>query len=199
MTLIPLEVTDMKQYAYCPRIVFYRYCLPDIRPITFKMEAGIAAHVDETEREGRRSLRPDGLTAAERTFDVWLQDDERGIRGRLDMAIALPDRADPDAELIPVEYKLSERTPGRHFKLQLAMYGLLLERLWERPVRRGFIYLIPLRQAVEVRITSALRRQALDEATAIRTMIETEAMPEPPSNRRPCISCEFRRFCNDVI
>lgn len=199
MTLIPLEVTDMKQYAYCPRIVFYRYCLPDIRPTTYKMEAGIAAHVDETEREGRRSLRPYGLTTGERNFDVWLQDDELGIRGRLDMVIALPDRAAPDAELIPVEYKLSERKPGRHFKLQLAMYGHLLETLWGRPVRRGFIYLIPLRQAVEVRITPVVRRQALDEATAIRSMIATEAMPEPPANRRPCVSCEFRRFCNDVI
>jgi CRISPR-associated exonuclease Cas4 len=196
---IPLEVTDMKQYAYCPRVVFYHYCLPDIRPTTFKMEAGIAAHTDEIEREGRRSLRAYGLTTGERHFDVWVQDDELGIRGRLDMAVVVPDRAAPDAEVIPVEYKLSERTPGRHFKIQLAMYGMLLEAMWGLPVRRGFIYLIPLRRAVEVRITSVLRRQAREEIAAIRTMIATETIPAPPTNRRPCVSCEFRRFCNDVI
>ena len=38
------EVTDLKQYAYCPRIVFYRYCLPKVRPITFLMEEGIRSH-----------------------------------------------------------------------------------------------------------------------------------------------------------
>jgi CRISPR-associated exonuclease Cas4 len=197
--MVQLEVTDVKQYTYCPRIVYYRYCLPTIRPTTYKMEAGIAAHDDETEREQRRSLRPYSLTTGERWFDVRLHSEELGIHGRLDMVVAVPDRADAKAELIPVEYKLSERAVGRHFKVQLAMYGLLLEAAWERPVRRGFIYLIPLRQAVAVAITPALRRQAHTQIAAMRTMVEQETMPDPPATRRPCVSCEFRRFCNDVV
>ena len=28
------EVTDLKQWIYCPRVLYYRYCLPEIRPIT---------------------------------------------------------------------------------------------------------------------------------------------------------------------
>ena len=36
-------VTDLKQYAYCPRVVYYTYCLPLLRPMTFKMERGIAS------------------------------------------------------------------------------------------------------------------------------------------------------------
>ncbi len=197
--LLPLEVTDLKQYAYCPRIVYYHYCLPSIRPITYKMQAGIEMHHDEVEREERRSLRAYGLGVGERFFDVRLASEELGVRGRLDMVIAVPERSAPNAELVPVEYKLSERVPGRHFKIQLAMYGLLLEAAWQLPVRRGFIYLIPTRAATEVRITAALRRQALNELDDIRTMIGQEAMPEPPASRRPCVSCEFRRFCNDVL
>lgn len=197
--MLELEVTDLKQYTYCPRIVYYHYCLPQIRPLTYKMEAGIAAHEDEAEREGRRSLRPYGLTAGERFFDVRLQSEGLGLRGRLDMVIAVPERNAPEAELVPVEYKLSDRTPGRHFKVQLTMYALLLEEAWQLPVRRGFIYLIPTRTAVAVTITAALRRQAHDQIAAIRTMVTHETMPEPPASRRPCVSCEFRRFCNDVI
>lgn len=197
--MIQLEVTDLKQFTYCPRIVYYRYCVPTIRPVTYKMEAGIAAHVDETEREQRRSLRPYGLTLGERFFDVRLDSEALGIRGRLDMVVALPELAAADAELIPVEYKLSERTIGRHFKVQLAMYAVLLEAAWARPVRRGFLYLIPTRKAVAVPLTSALRQQAHRQITAIRTMVEREVMPDPPATRRPCVSCEFRRFCNDVV
>ena len=197
--VLPLEVTDRKQYAYCPRIVYYRYVLPQVRPLTYKMEAGIAVHHDEIEREERRSLRPYGLTTGERFFDVHLWSDVLGVRGRLDMAIAVPERVAPNAELVTVEYKLSERTPGRHFKVQLAMYALLLEAAWELPVRRGFIYLIPTRLATAVAITPALRRLALAQIDAIRAMIAHEAMSEPPASRRPCISCEFRRFCNDVL
>ncbi len=197
--MVQLEVTDLKQYTYCPRIVYYRYCLPAIRPLTYKMEAGIAAHDDETEREQRRSLRPYGVEHGDRFFDVRLSSETLGVRGRLDMVIAVPERGHPDAELLPVEYKLSDRTVGKHFKVQLAMYALLLEEAWKRPVRRGFLYLIPLRHAVAVPITAALRRQAQTQITAIHAMVEQEAMPPPPSSRRPCVSCEFRRFCNDVV
>ena len=28
-----LRVTDLKQYEYCPRVVFYEYCLPGVRPV----------------------------------------------------------------------------------------------------------------------------------------------------------------------
>lgn len=197
--LLPLEVTDLKQYAYCPRIVFYHYCLPAVRPVTFKMEAGIEAHHAEAEREERRGLRPYGLTEGERFFDVRLDDAAMGVRGRLDMVIAVPKRGAPGAELIPVEYKHSERAPGRHFNVQLAMYALLLEACWQLPVRRGFIYLIPTRTATPVSITPALRRQARQEMDAIRAMVMAERIPEPPLSRRPCVSCEFRRFCNDVL
>jgi len=197
--MLTLEVTDFKQYTYCPRIVYYRYCLPSIRPTTYKMEAGIAAHADEGEREARRSLRPYGLTEGERFFDVRIHDDTLGVRGRIDMVIAVPERAAPHAEVIPVEYKLSERTPGKHFRIQLAMYAMLLEAAWQCRVPRGFLYLIPLRKAVPITITAPLRKQALDQLAAIRNMVIRETMPDPPASRRPCISCEFRRFCNDII
>lgn len=197
--MLTLEVTDLKQYTYCPRIVYYRYCLPDIRPTTYKMEAGIAAHGDEQQREERRSLRPYGIAAGERFFDVSLHDQALGVRGRIDMVIATPSRDAPGAELIPVEYKLSERKPGRHFKVQLAMYALLLEAAWKQPARRGFLYLIPTRQAVAIPLTAPLRRQAVASMAAIRAIAEQETMPDPPASRRPCVSCEFRRFCNDVV
>ena len=48
MTLF--RVVDLKQYVYCPRIVYYHHCLPQVRPVTFKMEAGLAAQDEEEVR-----------------------------------------------------------------------------------------------------------------------------------------------------
>lgn len=193
------EVTDLKQWTYCPRVVYYRYCLPEIRPITSLMEAGIAVHADEAGREERRSLRTYGLTQGERGFDLPLRSERLGLRGRLDLAIAVPDRAAPGAEALVVEYKDSERAAGAHFKLQLAAYALLLEELWGLPVRRGYIYRIPLRQVEEVPISAALRRKVRETIDVMRRAVSGEQMPAAPDSRRPCVSCEFRRFCNDVI
>lgn len=194
-----LEVTDLKQYIYCPRIVFYRYCLPRIRPITYAMEEGIRSHEEEETREDRRSLRHYGLTSGERVFRLPLQSTKLGLTGRVDLAIATPSREAPGAEAIVVEYKLSEQKASSHFTLQLAAYALLVEEAWGLPVNRGFLYSIPLRKAEPVAITQHLRRKVGQTIGQIRQIVENEIMPSPPSSLRRCVTCEFRRFCNDVV
>jgi CRISPR-associated exonuclease Cas4 len=189
---LTFQVTDLKQYTYCPRVVFFAYCLPLIRPMTYKMEAGIAAHEKAEEQEQRRSLRRYGLTEGERFFDLWLASEALGLRGRVDLAIRT------DTEAIPVEYKNSPGRGGQHIKLQLAAYGQMLEETWGLPVRRGFLYFVPLKRTEEVKLTPALRRKVEDTVAAMRQMVEREAMPGPPRSRRPCVACEFRLFCNDL-
>ena len=194
-----LEVTDLKQYTCCPRIVFYRYCLPRVRPITYSMEEGIRCHEEEETREERRSLRNYGLTSGERVYRLPLQSTKLGLTGRVDLVIATPSREVPGAEAIVVEYKLSEQKAGSHFTLQLAAYALLLEEAWGLPVNRGFLYSIPLRKAESVAITEHLRRKVMQTVAQIRQIVESEIMPSPPSSLRRCVTCEFRRFCNDVV
>jgi len=196
---ISFEVTDLKQWTYCPRIVYYRYCMPDIRPITDQMRQGIAKHRDEGAREERRSLRTYGLQEGERFFDVVVRSPTLGLRGRLDLVIAIPDRATPQAEAVVVEYKDSEQVNQPHFVLQLTAYALLIEELWGLVVKRSFLYSVPLRHAAVVPITPVLRRKALATIAALRAAVIGERMPPAPASRRQCVGCEFRRFCGDVI
>src|SRR3989440_12318962 len=104
-----LEVTDLKQYTYCPRIVFYRYCLPRVRPITYTLQEGIRSHVDEELREERRSLRNYGLAEGERAFHLSLQSSRLGLTDRVDLAIATPSRTPTKAAPVLVEYKLMKQ------------------------------------------------------------------------------------------
>jgi len=194
-----LEVTDLKQYTCCPRIIFYRYCMPKVRPITYLMEEGILSHEEEDSREERRSLRVYGLTQGERYNHVSLQSTALGLSGRLDLAIALPERNVVGAEGVVVEYKLTEQKAGEHFKLQLAAYALLLEEAWQIPVKQGFLYSIPLRKAEKVTITVPLRRKVMRVVEHIRQIVDEEIMPPSPATQHRCVTCEFRRFCNDVI
>lgn len=192
-----LEVTDLKQWTYCPRVVYYRYGLPRIRPITYTMEAGMLAHAEAASREERRSLRAYGLAEGERFFDVALRSERLHLSGRVDLVIRVQTAQGPAG--IVVDYKLSERQAGAHFKVQLAAYALMLEEAWEMPVQRAYLYHIPQRQAEAIPITAALRRKVETTIEAIHTTIAGEAMPQPPARLGPCVACEFRRFCNDVV
>lgn len=194
-----LEVTDLKQYICCPRIVFYRYCLPRIRPVTYTMEEGIRTHLEEERREDRRSLKNYGLTEGERTFHLALQSTKLGLTGSIDLVIVTPSRDAPNAEAIVVDYKFSEKRGSAHFALQLAAYALLVEEAWQLPVKRGYLYSIPLRRAESIAITPHLRRKVIQTTQEIRHIVERETMPSPPTSLSRCMTCEFRRFCNDVV
>lgn len=188
------RVADLKQYQYCKRVLFYAACLPAIRPLTHKMESGIHRHETEQKRAVRRSLIQFEIEG-ERHFDVSVQSAVLGLSGQVDEVIEVKA---PSPEFIPVDYKLS-RQVGQHFKVQLAAYALLLEAQVGVSVKRGLIYLIPLKRHQIVPITASLRnsvRQALQE---MRLMVVGEHMPPPAERRNQCADCEFRRFCNDVI
>jgi CRISPR-associated exonuclease Cas4 len=189
------RVTDLKQWVYCPRILYYTFCLPDIRPTTYKMQAGIEEGRSEEDREQRRSLKAYGLTCGRREFDVALSSDRYGLRGVVDMVIWIDS---PAGEVIPVDYKLSD-IPGEHFQLQLMAYALLLEEVSGATAGRGFLYEIPRRKAVEVKFTPHLRTKVIHALEAMHHMLWSELMPAPTANRHKCLACEFHRFCNDVV
>lgn len=185
-------VTDLKQWAYCPRVVFYEQCLPHIRPRTFKMEMGKETHESESKRALRRDLTRFEAGGAERTFDVALSSPRLGLTGSVDEVVQTS-----SGECFPIDYKLAKKVSPNH-RVQLAAYAILLEENREQTIKRGFIYLIPIRKMVEVLIDEPLRNSLLEQLQTMRTMIREERMPPPTSRPQMCMECEFRRFCNDV-
>jgi CRISPR-associated exonuclease Cas4 len=186
-----VRVTDIKEYAFCPRIYYYEACLPGLHHHTVKTQVGQRAHERERALARRRTLAAYGLAEGERAFDVLVVSQHFGMIGELDEAISCPD------EIIPVDYKNTTRV-GYNFQLQLAAYGLLLAEATEMAVRRGFFYLIPARRAEELVFTPNLKRAAEEALAAMHHITKTEGVPQPTRYRDRCVTCKYRRFCNDV-
>jgi CRISPR-associated exonuclease Cas4 len=185
-------VTDLKQYIYCRRILYYHRCLPDIRPVTSKMGVSIRRHEDEPKRALRRNMHLEGIEQGKRHFDVPLISATLGLSGQVDELIW------HEGRLIPVDYKLA-RKDGAHFRVQVAAYALMAEEQFQVKVDFGLLYLIQARKSVQIRITSQLRQKVVDALAKMREIAATERMPTPPDSIKPCLECEFRRFCNDVV
>lgn len=185
-------VTDLKQFTYCPRVLFYEKCLPHIRPRTFKMDAGRDEHELEERRAIRRTLSKYDVAAGSRAFDVAIEEAGYGLRAKLDEVVTTA-----EGEIFPVDYKLAEKV-GENHKLQLTAYAMLLEVTRSVKIQRGFIYLIPKQRTVEVLIHEQMRKDVVKLLAEMKTMVVQEAMPNPTDVQTRCFSCEFRRFCNDV-
>ncbi len=191
--MLPLRVSDLKQYIYCPRIVYFYYVLPVPRRVTRKMEYGKMEHFEISRLEKRRGLRAYGLQEGSRDFQVFLQSARLGLHGLLDMAITTT-----GGQVYPVEFKHSVSKYGLHQKYQLAAYAMLLEDLYRKPVRCGFLYLIPSKTALPIEITTGMRVHVKKTLSAVRNVIAGERIPGYVRSKGRCTDCEFKNYCADL-
>jgi CRISPR-associated exonuclease Cas4 len=188
--LIP--VTDLKQWAYCQRIVFYHRVMPAVGKPTFKMREAIAAQDLIESLEMRRGLHAYGLESAQRRFGVWLKNEALGLSAKTDLILEMPDR------LAVVDFKLTAGEAGDNHRMQLAGYSLLAEAVYRRPAPVAFLFRIPDNRVFPIDITPDLRKAVTDSISAIRLMGDQQLCPPPTPVRGRCLECEFANYCADV-
>ena len=189
---VEVTATDLKQWAYCRRIPFYRHVLP-VRPAaTYKMQRGkeVQAAVEALER--RRGFRAYGVRQGERRFSVWLRCERLGLSGKLDLVILTSDAC------YPVDFKDTEGGVRRNHRLQLAAYALLAEEAFARPAPEAYVYLVPRKEVVRISLTEEDRAEVALALEGLRQVIAGEQMPLPTAVRSRCVACEYRNFCADI-
>ena len=188
-----IRVSDIKQYFYCPRVVYHTYYTPVTRPTTHPMQLGAAEHEVLSVLERRRTLSRYGLDAGSRQFHISLHAESLGLSGVLDLLI------ETENEAFPVEFKSTTQRLNLNAKYQLTAYALMVEECLGKSVSQGFIYRIPTQRITVVPISEPLRRKTHQAIEQIRNMLSDERMPPPTPQRGKCVECEFRRFCADVL
>ena len=132
-----IRVSDIKQYFYCPRVVYHTYYTPVSRPTTHPMQIGAVQHEVLSVLERRRTLSRYGLDAGSRQFHIALHAESLGLSGVLDLLIETEDGA------FPVEFKSTTQRLNLNAKYQLTAYALMVEECLGQSVSQGFIYRIP--------------------------------------------------------
>jgi len=188
-----LRVNDLKQYEYCPRVVYYHYVMPVEKKATFKMEHGKSAESRLDALEPRRTIRRYGLPDGTRHFHVWLTSERLSLSGKLDMLI------ESSTGWYPVDFKETTGEVRSNHVRQLCGYALLVEEAYRCTVSRGFIYLIPGNRAEPVELTDDLKSETLCSLDVIRDMILSQRMPNATDVQARCTDCEYRNYCGDVF
>jgi len=191
--MISLRVSDLKQYFYCQRIIYFTYCMPLPRLVTHPMQVGAVEHEIISVLERRRSLKRYGLDEGEYRFHVQIQAESLGLTGVLDMLIITKE------SVFPVEFKHTDQRINLNVKYQLVAYGMMAEEFLESTADYGFIYRIPKKSITAIPITPSLRQNVSSALDDMRELIAMEQMPGPPRQQGKCTECEFRRYCRDVL
>ncbi|MBI4917069.1 MAG: CRISPR-associated protein Cas4 [Acidobacteria bacterium] len=219
--MIELRVSDVRQWTFCPRILYHRELIGFAARETPKMAFGREAEALLAKLETRRTGKRYGLERARRYFGVPLESERLGLRGVCDLVLDVPTTeptpgalaSTPSAaagapapiaasRLYPVDVKRTHGGASRHHAIQLAGYALLLEerdRLPEGAVATGFLCIVPSDEIVPVALDADLRESFLRALAAIREMLATERFPAPTRFRSYCPQCEYVNFCGDVL
>jgi CRISPR-associated exonuclease Cas4 len=190
--MFELRVSDIKQFLYCPRIIYFTYVCPVQKKTTRKMEFGKEEHLVLDRLEKRRTFKRYNLTEARRIFHLPLRSTRLGLSGLLDLHIQTADA------YFPLEFKFTTAEPALNHKYQLMAYAMLLEEHVLKTIRYGFLYLTPQNRIIPVPITDNGREFVLTTLQKIRRMIAREEFPTGSRKSARCTDCEFRNYCRDV-
>ncbi|MEM2128539.1 MAG: CRISPR-associated protein Cas4 [Candidatus Methanomethylicaceae archaeon] len=185
-------VSDIVEYFYCPRKVYYLKVLGV--PFVPKRKMILGSSEDEKEKKRlceRKTVYGFSLTSVvEIMHHLSLEDANLGLEGQLDTLIRLE-----SGELIPIDYKFTDEVfVQRNYKKQLVAYSLLVDSSFKTNVVRGIIYFTKQRRPIIVPITYEDKSALVRDLEKIRQIISGESIPRKVPEYK-CSYCEVSRYC----
>ncbi len=196
-----ISATDVKNWVYCPLIVYFRKVLR-LKPKLYSQQRdGLERH-DEIVRKISRRV---GIALRDKKIDIkrkivgWnIMIPEERLWGTVDLVVETK-----LGEIIPVEIKIMKSDRGRPWRdhiYQLTFYAILLEKVTNKLIKRGFIYYVEEEKLVEISITNHEKCYVRRVINSIRKMLKTEKAPRIRINRRRCTGgCGYEWVCKKLL
>jgi CRISPR-associated exonuclease Cas4 len=181
------------EYLYCPRFTYFEHVLQisERQEKRFKVQKGRDVH------EERKHVNPGYLRkklgVTQRELDMELNAVHLHLRGKVDEILTLD-----DGTMAPFDYKYAEHKGRifRNLKIQVALYAILIEEVYQTPVNRGYLcYTRSDHKLVEVPVDSALKAEALDELHNCAEVIRGGVYPTATDWPARCPDCCYRNLC----
>jgi CRISPR-associated exonuclease Cas4 len=183
----PIPLSALQHWAYCPRqcgLIHLEQAFDD--NLSTQHGQAVHAQVDKPGVEERKGLR------IERALPLWSE--ALGLVGKADVV-----ELEADGTPYPVEYKHGTRHKAADIAacddIQLAAQAVCLEEMTGRAVSEGALFYASSRRRRTVPISTALRVQVKETATAVRAMLAGGKLPAPTLHVRRCKGCSLRARC----
>jgi len=190
--LIP--VTWVKQYYFCPRIIYYLGVLGCSERLTESMIEGRDYHLSEEQKAKRR--KSVARERREPAKSVWSRlpvvSEKLGLYGVIDEIY------ETENGLVIVENKFMKapRKPFPGHVYQGVAYAMLAEENIGKVVRKIVIRYLRDNKAFEIPLTEGLKRHVLWATKRIRSIIDGEKLPR--RSHKKCGNCGFIKICGGI-
>ena len=181
-SLESISVSDLKDYLFCPSILWIKRFLGYREPATRSMLIA-SEEIDASYKE--RVAERLGLPRPWR-IEIELRDPETGLVGSIDLVAG-------SKRVVVAEIKRYKRKRYQHFRTQLLAYAYLANKLIA-PVERALLI-----QEEEIELDIPITKQHLEAIEKIlrkiRETIEREEPPPTNKTEKQCTPCQYKRIC----
>lgn len=187
-----LNASDLTQYYYCKRKVYFLKVAGVQAPTRRKMEVGKEEHSSESKRMLERNdlfgiPREEVKEVTKRRF---LSSEKLRVKGIVDVLLGLK-----DGSYVPVEIKYTD-DPGANLsrKKQLFAYMLLCEEALKSKCDFGVLYFSVQNTSIRLTASEGDKESVKADLKAIWEMFSTESLPRKAPAWK-CTYCEVKRYC----
>lgn len=184
-----LPVNLIRQWCFCPRVVYYRELLNMVTIEPLWSIQGTNFHGREQQLFRRRNLTRFCLLEGKKRYSQNLKSSRLQLHGIADLLI------ETENSIHAIEFKCSRVVKYAH-RLQLCAYAMLAEENFEKPAGQAFI-LTENNRTYEVVVDSDLRSDVLKTRDEIFTMLNKGGKPSSSATVHQCTQCEYINNCND--
>jgi len=188
-----ITVSDVIEYLFCPRFIYFMYCL-DIKQQEdkrYKVLKGRKVH-EMREKLNRDYIRKK-LNCARKESSVYLASKKYRVKGIVDEVLFLD-----DGTASPFDYKFAE-DKGKLFKTykyQSLIYGLLIKENYNVDVKKGFVCYTRSNNLVrEITFSEKDFTEAVKTINEILDIIQKGFYSKKTKSLMRCVDCTYRNIC----
>ena len=185
-----MTATDLMNYIYCPRIIYFVHVLKKPQYTTKKEYVG-RDKSKAFEHKSKRTKVVKSYPRYPKLFSKYLFSQRLSMRTTVD-AIMLNMK---ENQAYPIQAKYSYN-PGFVFRgqrMQLLMEAVLIEDIMKLSVPYGFIKYIKSGELVKVPLHD--KSAVLECLKSIKSIFNGECVPAPTQYKKRCVDCCYRNIC----
>lgn len=190
-----LTPTDVLEHIWCPRFTWFMHVqnIPQHEDTRFKVLKGRQIHA-QRERENAGYL-PKKLGAVQRQSSVYLASTKLRLRGIVDELLWLK-----DGSIAPLDYKFSKindkETVYRPHQVQILIYAMLAQEIYQLPVKQGFVaYIRGGSKVLAVPFSVKEADKIQGYVDNIFDIIHNVTLPKCKFSKNRCGDCCYKNIC----
>lgn len=191
MSQTSITPSEIIQYLYCPRFIYFEKVLgiPQYEEKSYKAMRGRHLHEGKT-RMNKDYLRKK-LGVIEKYQEQYLTNNM--LRGKVDVVLLLE-----DGTAAPLDYKFAQYKDKvfTTYKTQLACYAWLIEDNFNRSVNKGYlVYTRSRSKLITVDLEEYFKADVKKKAEKIIQIIDQNHFPKATRYKKRCVECTYRNIC----